>query len=130
MTSGTRAAGALGTGTRRQPGSGVGLPRPLVGSVLDAHGIEQFGITESTSESTDGSFTVTLSAEFVPPAHGSASSVGIPLLSLNAAINTTGGTIKGGQTLYYAISAVDGERRGDGAIVHRSGDDSQWDEHE
>jgi Putative phage tail protein len=100
--------GALGTGTRRQPGSGVGLPRPLVGSVLDAHGIEQFGITESTSESTDGSFTVTLSAEFVPPSHGSASSVGIPLLGLNAAINTTGGTIKGGQTLYYAISAVDG----------------------
>jgi Putative phage tail protein len=100
--------GALGAGTRRQPGSGVGLPRPLVGSVLDAHGIEQFGITESTSESTDGSFTVTLSTEFVPPVHGSASSVGIPLLSLNAAVNTTGGTIKAAQTLYYAISAVDG----------------------
>jgi hypothetical protein len=101
-------AGALGTGTRRQPGSGVGLPRPLVGSVIDAHGIEQFGITESTTESTDGSFTVTLSTEFVPPAIGSASAAGIPLLSLNAAINTTGGSIKGGQTLYYAISAVDG----------------------
>ncbi len=33
------------------------MPRPLVGSVMDSNGIEQFGITETTTASTDGSFT-------------------------------------------------------------------------
>jgi len=102
------ATGALGTGTRRQPGAGVGIPRPLVGSTLDSHGMEQFGITETTTESTDGSFTVTLSIAFTPPGMVTASAVGIPLVSLNAGINSTGGTIAGGQTLYYAVSALDG----------------------
>jgi hypothetical protein len=80
----------------------------LVGSVLDSNGIEQFGITEATTESSDGSFTVTLTVAFVPPSPGAASAAGIPLLSLNAELNPTGGTIDGGQTLYYAISALDG----------------------
>ncbi len=99
--------GALGTGAGRQPSTGIGLPRPLVGAELDSNGIEQFGITETTTESTDGSFTVTLTVAFVAPSPGAASAAGIPLLSLNAGIGSTGGTIDGGQTLYYAISALD-----------------------
>ena len=99
--------GALGTGAGRQPSTGIGLPRPLVGAELDSNGIEQFGIIETTTESTDGSFTVTLTAAFVPPSPGAASAAGIPLLSLNAGIGVTGGTLQGGQTLYYAISALD-----------------------
>lgn len=99
--------GSASGGTRRQPGAGVGIPRPLVGSVVDSHGIDQFGITETTTESTDGSFSVQLACAFVPPARPSATSTGIPLLSLDASIATTGGTIAGGQTLYYAVSALD-----------------------
>jgi hypothetical protein len=99
--------GAAGNGTGRQPSAAIGIPRPLVGSVLDTHGLEQFGITESTTESSDGSFSVTLSAAFVPPGPGAASAAAIPLLSLNAAISSTGGTLDGGQTLYYAISGLD-----------------------
>ena len=99
--------GALGTGTRRQGGAEVGRPRPLVGSALDTNGLEQFGIIETATQSADGSFTVQLSASFVPPARPGASSAAIPLLSLNPTVNTTDGTLAGGQNLYYAMSAVD-----------------------
>jgi len=99
--------GAATIGMRRQPGATVGLARPLVGSTLDANGIEQFAISETAEESTDGSFTVKLSAGFVPPARPGASSAAIPLLSLDAAMNATGGTLAGGATLYYALSALD-----------------------
>src|SRR5579862_5380691 len=102
------AAGAAGTGTRRAPGAGVGIPRPLVGTVIDSHGIEQFGITESDTESTDGSFAVELSVGFVAPGVPVATGASIPLVSLDAVVNTTGGTIAGGQNFYYAISALDG----------------------
>jgi hypothetical protein len=99
--------GAATIGTRRQPRAGTGLPRPLVGSVVDAHGIEQFGITESAMESTDGTFTIKLSVAFAPPAKPGTTKVGIPLVSLDAATNATGGTLAASQTLYYAVSAVD-----------------------
>ncbi len=101
--------GAATIGQRRQPGAEIGLPRPLVGSVVDSHGIEQFGITETAEESTDGTFTVKLSCEFVPPARPAESRAAIPLLSLDAAVSATGGTIAGGQTLYYALSALDSD---------------------
>jgi hypothetical protein len=100
--------GAAGTGTRRAPGAGNGIPLPLVGTVIDSHGIDQFGITETTVEGTDGSFAVELSVAFTPPASPVNTGVTIPLVSLEAATNTTGGTIGGRQTLYYAVSALDG----------------------
>lgn len=99
--------GANASGGRRRDGAEVGLPRPLVGSVVDVNGIEQFGITETAIESADGSFRVKLSVEFVPPAKPVTTAAGIPLLSLNPALSTTGGAIEGDQNLYYAISAVD-----------------------
>jgi hypothetical protein len=101
-------AGGGSTGVGQQPGASLGTPRPLVGSVIDAYGIDQFGITESSTESSDGSFTVSLTIAFDPPAQPVATGVSIPLLSLNAAISSTGGTLEGGQSLYYALSALDG----------------------
>ncbi len=100
--------GANTTGAGQQSNASVGLPRPLVGSVVDANGIEQFGITETTIQNSDGSFAVQLSAAFTPPALPSATGVGIPLLSLSPVINSTGGTLAASQYLYYAISAIDG----------------------
>ncbi len=101
-------AGATATGTRRQSGAGVGIPNPLVGSVLDAHGIDQFGIVESATEATDGTFAISLSLSFDPPNKPVATGVGIPLLSLDAVIASTGGTLTGGSISYYAISGLDG----------------------
>ncbi len=99
--------GAAGTGTRRQSGSG-GIPRPLVGTLIDSHGLDQYGVTETTVEGSDGSFAVELAVAFTPPASPVSTGVTIPLVSLEAAVSTTGGTIAGGQTLYYAVSALDG----------------------
>ena len=101
------ASAAGSTGVGQQPGA-TGIPRPLVGSVIDANGIDQFGITETSTESSDGTYTVSLSIAFDPPAQPVATGVSIPLLSLNAAVSSTGGTLAGGQTVYYALSALDG----------------------
>jgi hypothetical protein len=100
--------GAATSGTRRQAGAGGGLPRPLVGSILDANGVDQFGIAETTAESTDGSYSVQLAIAFVPPANPGSSAAAIPLVSLDAIVSGSGGTVAGGQALYYALSAVDG----------------------
>ena len=96
-----------GTGLGRQGGFEVGLPRPLVGSVLDSDGAPQFGISESSEASSDGSVTVNVSAAFSIPDQPTASTAGIPLVGLNPQINSSGGTLAGGQALYYGISAID-----------------------
>jgi hypothetical protein len=98
-------SGAAGLG--RQPDFEVGLPRPLVGSVLDSDGVAQFGITESFRASSDGTIATALSVAFSAPEKPTASVAGIPLVGLNPQINTASGTLKGGQTLYYGVSALD-----------------------
>jgi hypothetical protein len=101
--------GGAGTaGGSPQSGAGVGLPRPLVGSALDAHGIEQFGIAETDTPTVGGGFTATLTVAFDPPVKPQPSGANIPLVSVSPAVSPTGGTIAGGQTLYYAVSALDG----------------------
>ncbi len=93
-----------------QGNAGVGVPRPLIGTVLDENGDVQFGVVESTATSSDGTVEASVSVSFVPPAGAGASSPaagpGIPLLSLVPTVGT-GGTLKGGQTLYYAVSGQD-----------------------
>jgi hypothetical protein len=69
--------------------------------------VEQFGISETSTESTDGSVTESLAVSFSVPAKPAASSAGIPLMGLNAQVNNSGGTLAGGQVLYYGVSADD-----------------------
>ncbi len=97
-------AGTLGG--RRPGGAGLGLPRPLVGSVVDSNGIEQFGISETVIEGAAGS-AVMLSVAFVAPALPGATSAAIPLVSLSPTVAGTGGTLGGNQNLYYALTALD-----------------------
>jgi hypothetical protein len=106
---------------RRQPGAGLGLPRPLIGTVIDSHGEVQFGIEESSSEESDGGSTVQVNVSFFKPAPPAINQVGIPLLSLAPTVGTAG-TLAGNQTLYYAISAVngDGEESGLSFVVRAS----------
>src|SRR5260370_16165238 len=87
---------------RRQPGAGLGLPRPLIGTVIDPHGEVQFGIVESSSEESDGGSTVQVNVSFFKPAPPAINQVGIPLLSLAPTVGAAG-TLAGGQTLYYSI---------------------------
>jgi hypothetical protein len=100
-------ADSLSHGSRRQPRFGVGLPKPLLGSAVDANGNPEFAITEAARESADGSFAVALTVAFTPPAKPAPTGISIPLLSLTPAIQTTGATLAGGQTFYYAVSGVD-----------------------
>ena len=93
-------------GGRSPSGAGLGLPRPLVGSVVDSNGIEQFGITETVIQGAVGS-AMLLSVAFVPPALPAATGAAIPLVSLSPTVAATGGTLAGNQNLYYALTALD-----------------------
>jgi Putative phage tail protein len=93
-------------GTRRQPGSGVGVPRPLVGNVLDAGGNPEYQINESSSNAGDGGVSEELAVGFMAPSAMATGGPGIPLVSLAAVIGANG-TLAGNQTLYYAASALD-----------------------
>ena len=94
------------SGGRRQGGAGIGVPSPLLGNVLDAQGDIQFGVEESATTAGDGSVQTNLRVGFVAPAVAAAAGPGIPLLSLAATLGT-GGSLTGGQTLYYAVAGVD-----------------------
>lgn len=98
-----------GGGTGRQPSGEVGLPRPLIGKLLDEDGNPQFEIVEKATANSDGGATVTLSVSFVAPSKPQASRAGIPLLSLAPRIESSGGALAGGQTLYYAVSGQDAD---------------------
>ncbi|MBM3745342.1 MAG: hypothetical protein FJW34_06055, partial [Acidobacteria bacterium] len=101
------AAGLGGSTGRRQPGAGLGWPRPLTGSVLDEYGEPQFEITQRTAPGADGSTEVRLEVGFIAPGQPVLTGLGIPLVSLATVINPTGGTLAGEQALYYAVSALE-----------------------
>ncbi|MBM3725504.1 MAG: hypothetical protein FJW40_08780 [Acidobacteria bacterium] len=92
---------------RRQPDHDLAAPRPLVGTVAGSDGRTDLGIAETAVEQADGSVLVQLAASFVAPAKPVPGKVGVPLLSLSPVIASTGGTLAGNQTLYYAVSGVD-----------------------
>ena len=95
------------SGVGRQGNAQIGLPRPLLGSVLGSSGNTELGIVETVAVDADGTSTIQLRAFFVTPGVPSASAVSIPLVSLQALYYTTGGALPGGVTSYYAISGVD-----------------------
>ena len=94
------------SGARRQPGSEMGLPRPLIGTVTDADGNVQFGVTETAAQAADGTPLIEATVAFSVPASVSANAPPVPLLSLAPTIAATGGTLSGGTSLYYAVSAA------------------------
>ena len=95
------------TGGRRQGNAGGGTPRPLLGTVLDSNGDLQFGVVETDATNSDGSVETGVSVSFLAPATAtSAAGPGIPIVAFSPTIGT-GGSLKGGQTLYYAVSGVD-----------------------
>lgn len=99
--------GANSAGGRRRDGAGVGLPRPLIGTELDANGVPQFTVTDEVQALPSAEFFVRLKAAFQVPSKPMQANVNVPLLSLTPTIANTGGTLKGEQSLYYAVSAND-----------------------
>lgn len=95
------------SGGRRQGSAGAGVPRPLLGDQLDANGDAQFGVQESVTTADDGTVQTSVQVSFVAPSTVAVSGPQIPLVSLAATV-AIGGTLAGGQTLYYGIAGVDG----------------------
>ncbi len=98
--------GVGSTGSRRQPGFEIGLPRPLIGKIFDEDGEPQFEVTERIENTGDGQVKVWLSVGFIAPAQPVCWDGRIPIVSLSPVISDAGGTLKGGQALYYAVSAI------------------------
>jgi hypothetical protein len=98
--------GANGSG-QPLPGAGIGLPRPLTGSVLDGNGNLQFDVEENATQAPDGTVNLTVAVGFVAPGKVSTSAPSLPIVSLSANTIQSGGTLVGGQILYYALSALD-----------------------
>ena len=99
--------GSLGViGGGRQPSIEAGVPRPLAGTSLDDEGYSQFDIEETPVETADGSYEVSLAVSFAPPVTPSKNAPAVPLMSLSIQASDSGGTLKGGRSYYYAVSAV------------------------
>ena len=94
------------SGQATQSNSGVGLPNPLLGSVVDSDGNVQFGIVETAATNSDGTLEASVVVSFIAPATVVSTGPGVPLVSLSATIGSSG-SITGDQILYYAVSAVD-----------------------
>jgi hypothetical protein len=94
------------TGATPQPGSGIGVPRPLLGNIIDSSGDPEYQIVESSSNTSDGGVSEELTVGFLVPATTATGGPATPLVSLAATIGA-GGTLAGNQTLYYAVSALD-----------------------
>jgi hypothetical protein len=99
-------------GAGRQPAYQVQVPKPLLGLIphLDSEGeIEwfDFTISESIQAQPDGSGTDTLSVGFSVPTAPSLTTLNVPLLSLSPSYDSNAGTLEGGTSYYYAVSAVD-----------------------
>jgi hypothetical protein len=92
---------------RRQPGVGANLPNPVTGAAVDSNGQIQYQITEIEVTGTDGTILSELDVQFNPPVAGQSRLAGIPLVSLQATVLPSGGTLAGNQTLYYAVTATD-----------------------
>lgn len=94
------------TGGGRQPSIHVGLPNPLVGVLLDENGNSQFEVEETYRERSDGTYDVQLSVAFSPPPAPGVNAPSVPFINLAATIATVGGSLKGGRSYYFAVSAV------------------------
>ncbi len=99
-------------GAGRQPATHIQTPRPLIGLIShkDANGNTEyydFSVQENIQAQTDGSATDTLTVGFALPNKPTPNSPNLPLLSLSPTYQTTGGTLPGGSTFYYAVSASD-----------------------
>ncbi len=96
----------------RQPSSQVQIPRPLLGLIarLDRTGFAEafdFEIEQEIQANQDGSATDTIAVSFSEPVKPANQTISLPLLSLAAAVQVTGGSLPGGRTYYYAVTAVD-----------------------
>jgi hypothetical protein len=94
-------------GVPGQPGAVYRAPFPLIGTKPRADGDFDWDITESSTVAADGSGTVQLTVPFAVPVNSFSLVTGPPAANLTATVAATGGSLPGGETLYYALTATD-----------------------
>lgn len=103
------------SGAGRQPVQSA-TTRPLIGltthtSPSGTFEYFDFAVSDSLQSNSDGTAVDTITVAFSTPPVLSAGVPALPLLSLSPTIATSGGTIAGGTTLYYAVTALDSTGR-------------------
>ena len=94
-------------GLGKQTGQGAGLPAPVAGTVIDANGSLQLGMTESEVDANgSGAVDVELDVSFTAPS-GKIGTLPAPLIGLAPVVSASGGTLGRGLNYFYAVSAVD-----------------------
>ncbi|MFL6451372.1 MAG: phage tail protein [Bryobacteraceae bacterium] len=96
----------------RQPSSQIQIPRPLIGlkARLNSTGLADtfdFEVDEVIQANRDGSATDTIAVAFAEPSKPGNQTISLPLLSLAPGVQVAGGSLPGGQTYYYAVTAND-----------------------
>ena len=96
----------------RQPSSHVQIPRPLLGVVprVEGSGFTEtfdFAIDEQIQANQDGSATDTIGVSFSEPTKPTNKTISLPLLSLAPGVQSSGGSLRGQQVLYYAVTGTD-----------------------
>jgi hypothetical protein len=91
---------------RRQNGRWGMAPRPITGVSLDEHERAVFEVVEELADEAGNS--VRLKVRYGKPDLAEASTASVPMVGLTPLVETTGGMLEGGQSWYYAVSALDG----------------------
>ena len=97
----------------RQPSSQIQIPRPLLGVKPRTGDTEvtetfDFAIEEEIQANQDGSATDTIAVSFSEPTKPTNNTISVPLLSLAPDVQSSGGSLRGQQVLYYAVTGSNG----------------------
>jgi hypothetical protein len=91
----------------RQPAGSYGTARPLSGALVQPDGSSQFGISEVSEVSSDGSYRVALACEFLRPRTQLSATLAAPVTALVPKVQPGAGQLAPGSTLYYRFTSVD-----------------------
>jgi len=100
-------AGAAAASRSRQARRGPRPPNPLIGTEPRADGDMNWAIEEKQSVESDGTGSVELSVGFAVPATSVSARTGPPTADPVATTQPAGGSLAGGQTLFYRLTATD-----------------------
>ena len=96
----------------RQPSAQIGTPLPLIG--LNPHfdanqhlEFFDFEVQENIQAQNDGTATDTLTVSFRQPIQPATAILAVPLVSLSPQVQSSGGTLAGNTSYYYAVTALD-----------------------
>jgi hypothetical protein len=103
-----RAEGACGA-ARRYARRNPRPPNPLVGVVPRADGDMDWLVAEHAATDSDGTGTVELEVGFSVPSNCFQGTAGAPIADLMATVQPDNGSIAGDQSLYYRVTALDGD---------------------